>query len=34
VLANRQLRARQEADRREQALLDEIGLEGHRRKRA
>ncbi len=34
VLANRQARARQEADRREQALLDEIGLEGHRRKRA
>ena len=34
VLANRQERARQDAARREQVILDEIGLEGHRRKRA
>lgn len=34
VLANRRARAREEASRRDQALLDEIGLEGHRRKRA
>jgi len=34
VLANRRVQARQEADRREQALLDEMGLEGHRRRRA
>ena len=34
VLANRQQRAREEANRREQALLDQIGLDGHRRKRA
>ena len=34
VLANRQARAREDANRREQAVLDEIGLEGHRRKRA
>ena len=34
VLANRQQRIREEAARREQILLDEIGLESHRRKRA
>lgn len=34
VLSNRRLQARMEADRREQLLLDEMGLEAHRRRHA
>ncbi|MBL8837992.1 MAG: flagellar FliJ family protein [Alphaproteobacteria bacterium] len=34
VLSNRRLQARIEADRREQLLLDEMGLEAHRRRHA
>ncbi len=34
VLSNRRLQARMEADRREQLLLDEMGLEAYRRRHA